>query len=100
MKDRRGRKETEAKINAKAWKDPEFRKKLIANPRQALKEMGMQNIPAQLKIDVMKEEKDHWCIVLREPPAGYGSLSEEELEKLAAAADSEECGGGSCLTGY
>jgi len=80
MKNKPNRAETEAKINAHAWKDPAFKKKLLSNPKTALQEMGMTQIPNDLKVDVVKEEKNHWCIVLHEPPKNRHDLSEDELK--------------------
>ncbi len=85
--------QTEGKINAHAWKDPAFKRKLLSDPQAALKEMGMENIPPSLKIQVIDEEKNHWVIVLHVPPANTKELSEEELSKLSAAGI---CWGCSC----
>ena len=83
MKNRLNRAETEAKINAHAWKDPDFKKKLLSDPKVALKEIGMKNIPMDVKIEIVKEQKNHWCIVLHEPPQGHEQLSEDELKKAS-----------------
>lgn len=78
------RHETEAKINATAWKNPDFKKKLLKDPKAALQEMGMKNLPKDLKIDVVIEEKNHWCIVVHEPPKSHEALSQKELENFQA----------------
>ena len=78
--------ETEEKINLKAWKDPEFKKKLQADPHATLKELGMKNLPASIKVKVVEEQKNEWCIVLHVPPANVQNLSEEELKKISAGA--------------
>jgi hypothetical protein len=82
---KKNRSETEAKINARAWKDPAFKKKLLSKPHEALQELGMKNIPTDLKIKIVEEEKNSWCIVLHAPPENASKLSESELSKVAAA---------------
>jgi len=57
MKNKPNRFETEAKINAHAWKDPSFKKKLLSDPRTALKDFGMNNIPPDVQIKVVQEKK-------------------------------------------
>jgi len=43
----------------------------------------MKNIPKDVKIEIVKEQKNHWCIVLHEPPQGHEQLSEDELKKAS-----------------
>jgi len=78
------RQETEAKINVRAWNDPEFKEKLKSNPHAALKEMGMTQIPSSLNIQSAEEGKNQWIIRLFERPLNFKELSEEALEKIAS----------------
>ncbi len=73
------------KIIAKAWKDPAFKKKLLSNPGDALKEMGV-NIPANANVKVVENTPNSYTFVLPASPANIKSLSEAELETVAAAA--------------
>jgi hypothetical protein len=91
MTSKSNRAETEAKINARAWKDPAFKKKLLSKPSEALQELGMKNVPAELKIRIVEEEKGTWCIVLHTPPENVTKLSENELAKIAAANVAQAC---------
>jgi Nitrile hydratase, alpha chain len=77
------RHQTEAKINIRAWKDPAFKDKLKANPKAALKEMGMEKIPQALEVRVAVEEKNQWVIRLHNRPLNFKELSEEALHKAA-----------------
>ena len=81
------RSDTEKKVNMRAWKDPEFRKKLIKNPQEALKEFGVENIPAFVNIKIVEEPKNEWTIVLHTPPPNVKNLSEEEMQNLAAGSE-------------
>ena len=83
MSKQHSRVETETRINAHAWKNPSFKKKLETNPQAALRELGMENIPASLKIRVVEEAPNSWCIVLRQPPKNSQSMSEEELKEAS-----------------
>jgi hypothetical protein len=89
MKKRHSRIETEASINFRAWKEPDFKKQLIAHPKETLKSMGLENIPNSVKIKVIEEQEGEWCIVLKKLPhqlekANPEELSKEDLEQLAA----------------
>ncbi len=77
------RRQTEAKINIRAWKDPAFKDKLKVNPKAALKEMGMEKIPHALDVRVAVEEKDQWVIRLHNRPMNFKELSEEALHRAA-----------------
>ncbi len=77
--------ETESEINVRAWKDPSFKKKLMTNPHAALHELGMKKIPQNIKIKIIEEDSNTWCIVLHKVPHGAESMSEEALKKTHAA---------------
>lgn len=85
MKAKKNREETETMINIHAWKDPEFKKELLKNPKEALKKLGMKNIPASINIKVIEQKHNEWAIVLREPPEKAEDMSIEELKKTSAA---------------
>jgi hypothetical protein len=70
--------ELEDQINVRAWKDPEFKKKLLANPRGALETMGFRDIPERVKVRVEEEDKNEMVIVLRTRP----ELSESDLKEV------------------
>ncbi len=72
------------KIIAKAWKDPTFKKKLLTNSRQALKEMGV-NVPANVNVKVIEDTDSSYTFVLPASPANAKNLSEAELETAAGA---------------
>ncbi len=78
-------KEVQSKVIARAWKDEEFCKKLLENPKEALKEFGI-DLPENVKITAVQEEANHLYFVLPEAPIKGSELSKQDLEKLAAAA--------------
>jgi len=74
----------------KAWKEPDFKARLIANPREALEEIGC-DFPADVGIYVtedastIQEKEGVWNFILPPAPADTKTLSDAELEKSAAA---------------
>lgn len=71
-----------AKIVAHAWKDARFKEKLLKNPKEALKEMGM-DVPANFDVRVIEEKMNTMTFILPKAPAQTRELSEQELQKLA-----------------
>ena len=78
--------EIRAKIIARAWKDENFRKKLLKNPKEVFKEYGFE-IPANGEMKVLSEDPTHFYFVLPNTPVKHQEMSHEELERLAAADD-------------
>src|SRR5436190_2133327 len=71
-----------SEIIAKAWKDPTFKKKLLSNPAEALKECGI-NLPANTKVKVIEDQPGTYTFVLPASPSNVNTVSETELEKIA-----------------
>jgi hypothetical protein len=69
------------KVIAKAWREPAFKAKLIADPRAILAEAGV-SIPAGVTVKVLEDTTTHLHFVL--PPKPTGQLSDEALDKVAA----------------
>lgn len=77
-----------AQVLAKAWSDPNFKQKLLKNPEQALREMGIV-LPANKKIEV--HESTEKVVHLIIPPKPTGEIAEEDLKDVA---------GGIVFSGY
>ncbi len=73
-----------AKIIAKAWKDPAFRKKLIAKPKETLKEIGY-DVPANVEVRIQEDDARHFTFVLPAAPKNAQTLDEAALKQIAAA---------------
>ena len=84
MAQQRWTKETQAKIVARAWKDDAFRSKLLKNPREALKEFGI-DVANNVECKTLQADATHFYLVLPTAPAKAKELSAQELEKMAAA---------------
>lgn len=76
----------EDRINAHAWKSPDFKKRLLANPFAALSELIEEPIPNDYTIRVIEEGKKEFVIVLHPMPSSATTqLNEEDLRNIAAA---------------
>ncbi len=73
-----------AKAIARAWRDPEYKAKLLGDPHAALAEAGIE-IPEGTQVKVVENTADIRHIVL--PVAPEGELSDEEIERLAGGAE-------------
>ena len=72
---------TYSKIMTKAWSDPDFKARLLADPKAVLAEAGVQ-VPDGIHMKIIEDTSDVINIVLPASPAG-GALSEQDLEKVA-----------------
>ncbi len=75
------------KVIAKAWKDPEFRKKLKSNPKETLNSMGY-SIPDDIEVKVAEDDAHQFTFVLPAAPSDIKSLDESQLKKIAAGGES------------
>jgi hypothetical protein len=67
-------------IVARAWADPEFKARLLAEPQAVLREHGIEPEPG-VEIRVIEGASDVQYLVL--PPCPDGDLAEEELAPTA-----------------
>lgn len=67
-----GRTELERRIVGRAQKDPEFRARLLDDPKAALAELLGAELPAALEVEVVQERPDRMCIVLPVDLSGMG----------------------------
>lgn len=68
-------------IIAKAWSDPAFKAKLLADPHAALKDVGV-SVAAGVTVTVVEDTDTQFHFVL--PPKPTRELSVEELDKVSA----------------
>lgn len=72
-----------AMILSKAWCDPAFKARLLANAPAALKRLGLGMRPGTT-LKVVEDTDSHVHLVL--PPRPAGDLSQQALERMAADA--------------
>jgi hypothetical protein len=68
------------KIVARAWRDPAFKAKLVADPHAVLKDAGVP-IPAGMTVKVVENSASLFHLVL--PPKPTGEFSDEALDRMA-----------------
>lgn len=69
---------------AKSEADPEFRDRLIADPRAAIEAAANTILPAEVEITVFEESPTSFCLVL--PPTSEAELSDADLATVAGGA--------------
>ena len=69
-----------AEVIAKAWSDESFKKKLIANPNETLKEFGV-SLPEGVTFHIHENGSDTCHLILPKKPEGQ--LSDEDLKKAS-----------------
>ena len=68
---------------AKAWSDEEFKARLMANPKDAMAEVGM-DVPEGLEIEVVESTQEKVYLII--PPKLDGELSDDDLDKVSGGA--------------
>ena len=70
-----------AKLVAKAWSDPAFKKRLLKEPLAVFKEQGIE-FPQELNCEITEDTSK--VVHLHIPPKPEGNLSETDLKDIAA----------------
>jgi hypothetical protein len=74
--------ELKNKAIAKAWKEPEFKKRLKSNPKEALKEIGW-DLTKKKEVKIIEDTEETFTLVIPSSPSNIKSLSEKELVDIA-----------------
>jgi hypothetical protein len=81
------RRELEARLLDKAWKDAAFRRALVEDPKGTLERELEVKLPEGMSLAVLEETATSRHLVLPPAPTGNGGeLSEAELEAVAGGA--------------
>ena len=73
---------TIAKTIARAWTEPEFKKKLVGDPHSALAEHGI-DVPEGVTVNIVENTDDTVHLVLPVRPAEAADVSMDDLERIA-----------------
>ncbi|MBO3458665.1 NHLP leader peptide family RiPP precursor [Aetokthonos hydrillicola Thurmond2011] len=78
------RKDFEAVIIAKAWKDEAYKQELLSNPKAVIeREFGVE-LPAELQVNIKVEDPNNLYFVLpTKPDFSNVELTDEQLEAAA-----------------
>jgi hypothetical protein len=77
----------ETRLIEKAWKDPEFRKQVVSDPKGMLEKHLGQKLPAGLTIHIHEEDANTLHFSVPPPPANVAQLSDEDLERVAGGTE-------------
>jgi hypothetical protein len=81
------RRDLETLLIEKCWKDPEFKKQVLSNPKGMLERYTGQKLPAQVKIFVHEEDANTLHLSIPPAPGNLGELSDADLEQVAGGTD-------------
>jgi hypothetical protein len=81
------RRELETALIEKCWKDPDFKKQVISDPKGMLEGHIGQKLPAPLKIFIHEEDAHTVHFSIPPAPSNLTELSDEELEKVAGGTE-------------
>jgi Nitrile hydratase, alpha chain len=81
------RRDLETALIEKCWKDPEFKKQVISDPKGMLEHHIGQKLPAPIKIFIHQEDANTLHFSIPPAPANLTELSEDDLERVAGGTD-------------
>src|SRR6476646_1999087 len=81
------RSDLEARLITKAWKDPDFRKEVVNDPKGMLEKYLGQKLPGGIKIFVHEEDANTLHMSIPPAPSNVTELSDEDLAKVAGGTD-------------
>ena len=77
----------ETALIEKCWKDPEFKKEVVKDPKGMLERHIGQKLPANLKVFIHEEDANNLHFSLPPAPSNVTELSDDELEKVAGGTE-------------
>lgn len=80
----------------RAVSDPEFRARLLTDPRAAVTELLGVDLPEDVTITVVEQAPTEAVIVLPAAPAAEGAVADQELTEVAGGGWIDATGRNSC----
>ena len=81
------KRDLETALIEKCWKDTEFKKQVVTDPKGMLERHIGQKLPADVKIFVHEEDANTLHFSLPPAPSNAMELSDEDLEKVAGGTE-------------
>jgi hypothetical protein len=81
------RRDLEAHLIEKAWKEPDFKRQVVSDPKGMFEKHLGQKLPENLKIFVHEEDANTLYFSIPPAPSNLNELSDEDLEKVAGGTD-------------
>ena len=86
------------KLTERAWKDEAFKKRLFADPRAVLREMGY-NVPDSVEIAIYEDTPSKVNLVMPPNPVNM-KLSEEQLDRISGGTGTDSTSRYSCCAQF
>ena len=77
----------ETALIEKCWREPEFRKQVVDDPKRTIEQALGQKLPEQVRIFVHPEDANTLHFAIPPAPANLTELSDEDLEKVAGGTE-------------
>jgi Nitrile hydratase, alpha chain len=77
------RRELETALIEKCWKDPEFKKQVVSDPKGMLERHTGKKLPPEVKIFIHEEDANKVHFSIPPAPAKLAELSDVQLEQVA-----------------
>jgi hypothetical protein len=71
----------------RCWKDPEFQKKVVADPKGMFEQASGRKLPENVKIIVHEEDANTLHLAIPPSPEQLAELSDEDLERVAGGTE-------------
>jgi hypothetical protein len=81
------RRDLETALIEKCWKDPEFKKTVLSDPKGMLERHIGQKLPAQIKVFIHEEDGNTLHFSIPMAPSNLTELSDDDLERVAGGTD-------------
>ena len=79
----RGRRELQSLLIQRAWKDAEFRSRIVLDPKGTFENYLGRSLPDELRIFVHEEDSNTILFSIPARPTDLEALSEEQLERIS-----------------
>ena len=71
----------------KCWKDPQFQKAIMDDPRSVIEKQTGQKLPQNLKIFIHEDDANTLHFSIPPAPANVTELSDDDLERVAGGTE-------------
>jgi hypothetical protein len=81
------RRDLETALIEKCWKDPNFMRQVVSDPKAMLERHTGKTLPSQIKIFIHEEDENTLHFSIRPAPSNLMELSDDDLERVAGGTE-------------